>query len=241
MCQRRENVMLAWGSGSLTKPVGDKLTCACLCNLRVRTQFWWIYSTQLRQPISSVLGEMVRRLAVLLLAAALCEARFTAPTLAVRSAGARAPLLSALAVRGGGSDEDVVEKKPNAVSELLGQLPPCTRAHVVAVAVCTAVALSGVIDPDQMLSLDPVRTIFKLQLWRPLSAATFLGKPSMASATSVYLLIKYGRELEAAVGTGAFSKFLALQVLLLTLGGSAFSIPFARSSRVAKVSARESA
>ena len=121
------------------------------------------------------------------------------------------------------------------MAALLGDLPPCLRAHVVGVAATMAIALSGVVDPNTALALDTPRTIGKLQLWRPITSACFLGPPSMGSATSLYLLVKYGRELETAVGTTPFAKFLILQTVMLALFGGALGVPFVGNALITAV------
>ena len=63
---------------------------------------------------------------------------------------------------------------------------------------------------------------------RPLAA-------SMGSATSLYLLVKYGRELETAVGTTPFAKFLILQTVMLALFGGALGVPFVGNALITAV------
>ncbi|KAJ1450538.1 Der1-like family-domain-containing protein [Pelagophyceae sp. CCMP2097] len=138
--------------------------------------------------------------------------------------------------RGGAiRDEEEPEKEPSAISKMLAQLPPCTRSHLVGVAGITLVGVSGLVDPDAAFSLDNFKSIFQLQVWRPLSAALFLGTPSMGMATNCYLLWKYGIELEQAVGSPKYAKFLALQVTLLTMAASAAGMPMTASSLVAAI------
>jgi len=148
--------------------------------------------------------------------------------------GARDP---ALAVRGGDTEDIEYDEddEPGAVASLLASLPPTLRVHVVSVVAVTAVALTGVLDPNAAFSLDTYATVARLQLWRPLTSACFLGEPSMGSATSLYLLVKYGKELEAAVGSEPFAKFLALQTALLALAGGATGVPFTANALITAV------
>ena len=164
-----------------------------------------------------------------------------APTASLVRRRPQRPPQHKLWLRGGARDDDDDdeddddEKEPGAVAALLGDLPPCLRAHVVGVAATTAIALSGVVDPNTALALDTPRTIGKLQLWRPITSACFLGPPSMGSATSLYLLVKYGRELETAVGTTPFAKFLILQTVMLALFGGALGVPFVGNALITAV------
>merc|ERR1719482_2427320 len=57
----------------------------------------------------------------------------------------------------------------------------------------------------------------------------------MGSATSLYLLVKYGKELEAAVGSEPFAKFLVLQTALLALFGGATGVPFTANALITAV------
>ena len=57
----------------------------------------------------------------------------------------------------------------------------------------------------------------------------------MGSATSLYLLVKYGRELETAVGTTPFAKFLILQTVMLALFGGALGVPFVGNALITAV------
>ena len=143
----------------------------------------------------------------------------------------------ALAVRGGDTEDIEYDEddEPGAVASLLASLPPTLRVHVVSVVAVTAVALTGVLDPNAAFSLDTYGTVARLQLWRPLTSACFLGEPSMGSATSLYLLVKYGKELEAAVGSEPFAKFLVLQTALLALAGGATGVPFTANALITAV------
>ena len=197
------------------------------------------------QPLVQRRAMAPRRGNLLLFAAATAAVHGAAPRRAPTASLVRRrpqrPPQHKLWLRGGARDDDDDdeddddEKEPGAVAALLGDLPPCLRAHVVGVAATTAIALSGVVDPNTALALDTPRTIGKLQLWRPITSACFLGPPSMGSATSLYLLVKYGRELETAVGTTPFAKFLILQTVMLALFGGALGVPFVGNALITAV------
>lgn len=68
--------------------------------------------------------------------------------------------------------------------------PTITRLHLTAALVLTALG-TVVIDPSYFL-LDPMATVAGLQLWRPFTAAAFLGPPSMSWASNIYFLHQYG-------------------------------------------------
>ena len=75
-----------------------------------------------------------------------------APTASLVRRRPQRPPQHKLWLRGGARDDDDDdeddddEKEPGAVAALLGDLPPCLRAHVVGVAATTAIALSGVVE-----------------------------------------------------------------------------------------------
>ena len=141
-----------------------------------------------------------------------------------------------LRLRGGATDIEYDEdEEPGAIASLLAGLPPALRVHVVGVVAVTVFALTGLVDPNAVFSLDTASTVGKLQLWRPLTSACFLGEPSMGSATSLYLLVKYGKELEGAVGTEPFAKFLILETFLLALTGGATGVPFVANALITAV------
>ncbi|KAJ8606976.1 hypothetical protein CTAYLR_009280 [Chrysophaeum taylorii] len=129
------------------------------------------------------------------------------------------------AVRGG---------EKNAVSNILDKLSPGVRAHVVGMAACTVLGMSGAVDADKVFALEPA-WFSRLQWWRPATSSLYLGTPSMGWATSVFLLVKYGQELEAAVGTTAYVKFLILQVALLVTLGSLIGIPIVANALVTAI------
>lgn len=68
--------------------------------------------------------------------------------------------------------------------------PTITRLHLTLALVLTGLG-TLVIDPSYFL-LDPVATVAGLQLWRPFTAAAFLGPPSMSWASNIYFLHQYG-------------------------------------------------
>lgn len=76
------------------------------------------------------------------------------------------------------------------VKEVYLNIPPATRVHLTLVLIVTVLSL-GLIDPT-LLVLDLGRTVRGLQIWRPFTAAAFLGTPSMSWLTSTYFMVQYG-------------------------------------------------
>lgn len=77
------------------------------------------------------------------------------------------------------------------VKEVYMNIPLATRVHLTMVLVVTVLSL-GIIDPVYLI-LDLNRTFRNLELWRPFTAAAFLGTPSMSWASSTYFMVQYGK------------------------------------------------
>jgi len=108
---------------------------------------------------------------------------------------------------------------------------PMTRIYITLVAATT---LLGLILGDELtqslLALDPIRILYGFQIWRPITAACFLGPPSIGWLFSAYYLFEYGSSLERAYGTAQHIVFLVGQVLMLSFASSLFRMPFFGSS-----------
>lgn len=93
------------------------------------------------------------------------------------------------------------EKKPesmgNALSDWYNQIPRFTKIYVNMIVACTVLGLLlGEERAQSVLALDPMRLIYGLELWRPFTAASFLGKQSISWLMSGYYLYEYGASLE---------------------------------------------
>jgi Derlin-1 len=113
------------------------------------------------------------------------------------------------------------EDKPSAMADALKsyrQILPLTRIYLTLVVVTT---LSGLLLGGELAqalyALDPIRTWYGMELWRPLTAACFLGPPNLGWLFNGYYLYEYGSSLERAYGTPQHLVFLALQVVLLCI------------------------
>jgi membrane associated rhomboid family serine protease len=83
---------------------------------------------------------------------------------------------------------------------------------------------------QSVLALDPIRTFAGLEVWRPFTAATYLGPPSIGWLMNAYYLFEYGSTLERAFGTAQHCIFLLLQMSFLTMCATLLGIPFYTSS-----------
>ena len=83
-----------------------------------------------------------------------------------------------------------------------------------------------------LLALDPIRFIYGLEFWRPLTAATFLGKPSIGWLMQGYYLFEYGSSLEKAYGGAQFLVFLMTQLFTLSTMSIMMGVPFFTNSMI---------
>jgi len=103
---------------------------------------------------------------------------------------------------------------------------PLTRVYITMVGAVTLLSMLLGEEGQVLLALDPIRMIYGLELWRPLTAAAFLGPPSIGWLMSAYYLFEYGSSLERAFGTAQHFVFLFGQIACLTLLCSLMHIPF---------------
>jgi membrane associated rhomboid family serine protease len=122
------------------------------------------------------------------------------------------------------------DEKKSAISDSLQkykQILPLTRVYISMVGLVT---LMGMVLGEELtqglFALDPNRVVYGLELWRPVTAACFLGPPSIGWLMSGYYLFQYGSTLERAYGTAQHFVFLSSQIILLTLTSALFGQPF---------------
>jgi len=127
----------------------------------------------------------------------------------------------------------VEAKKPsqktggNGIQDWYNQIPRLTKIYVNSIVICTLLGLLlGEERAQAILALDPMRLMYGLEIWRPFTAASFLGKPSISWLMSGYYLYEYGSSLERAYGAAEYLLFLAAQIFLLTLFSALLGIPF---------------
>mmetsp|Transcript_5954 Transcript_5954/g.9930 ORF Transcript_5954/g.9930 Transcript_5954/m.9930 type:complete len:329 (-) Transcript_5954:16-1002(-) len=107
------------------------------------------------------------------------------------------------------------------------QILPLTRIYITMVVGATLVGMiMGEELTQGLLALDPMRVIYGLEMWRPFTAATFLGPPSIGWLMSGYYLFEYGSALERAYGTAQHLVFLISQVIMLSVLSVLFGQPF---------------
>lgn len=122
------------------------------------------------------------------------------------------------------------KEKKSAMSDTFSKykkILPLTRLHITLVGVATLLGLIlGEELTQQLLSLDPTRVMYGLELWRPISAAAFLGPPSIGWLMNGYFLFEYGSTLERAYGSAQHLIFLLSQIVMLSILSVLTAQPF---------------
>lgn len=109
------------------------------------------------------------------------------------------------------------------VKEWYKATPIITRVQLSTSLLLTALGLVA-IDPSYFL-LDPVKIVTGLQLWRPFTAAAFMGPPSMSWVSNLYFLHQYGTALENSEGAAQQLVFLLFNIAVLSFLGSLIGLP----------------
>lgn len=118
---------------------------------------------------------------------------------------------------------DMVEKYKNIL--------PLTRIYLTLVGVVTLLGfVLGEELAQGLLALDPIRTIYGMELWRPITAACFFGPPSISWLMSGYYLFQYGTQMERAYGSAQFLVFIVGQIGLLSAMSFLLGQPFFANS-----------
>lgn len=129
-----------------------------------------------------------------------------------------------------------VETKRSAVSDTMQKykgILPLTRIYITMIGAATFLGLIlGEELTQALLALDPIQVMYGLQLWRPITAATFLGPPSIGWLMNGYYLFEYGSSLERAYGTAQHLVFLLSQVTLLSIFSALVGQPFFANSMI---------
>jgi membrane associated rhomboid family serine protease len=122
------------------------------------------------------------------------------------------------------------KEKKSAVSDTLQkykQILPLTRIYISMVGIVTLVGMIlGEELTQELMALDPLRVFYGLELWRPLTAACFLGPPSVGWLMSGYYLFQYGSTLERAYGTAQHLIFILTQIVFLSILSALLGQPF---------------
>ena len=129
--------------------------------------------------------------------------------------------------------EQQEESAFGSVMQKYKKMLPLTRIYITMVGVSTALGLVlGEELTQTLLSLDPIRAIYGFELWRPFTAACFLGPPSVGWLMNGYYLFQYGSTLEKAYGSAQHLIFLLSQIITLSILSILLGQPFFASSMI---------
>jgi Derlin-1 len=109
----------------------------------------------------------------------------------------------------------------------LKKVPKFTRYYMCAMVGITI--MGNVIGEERAhaaFSLDPMRVLLGMELWRPFAAACFLGAPSMNWVLNLYNLFNYGTQLENAFGGAQFLVFMITQLVIISILATVLGQPF---------------
>ena len=130
-----------------------------------------------------------------------------------------------------GAAKKAAQKPKNSLVDYYKEIPPLTRGYVTMIGLCTVLGLLlGEERAQAVLALDPMRLLHGMEIWRPFTAASFLGKPSISWLMSGYYLHEYGSSLERAYGPAEYLLFLCSQIFLLTIFSMVLGVPFFTNS-----------
>jgi hypothetical protein len=135
----------------------------------------------------------------------------------------------ALALRGGSS----IGGGLNAVKNAYTSIPPATRSWFSLCLGFAALHQVGVLGPETV-ALDR-HALARGQLWRPFTAASFMGGLSGQLIQKLYYLVAYSRSLEGVVGFGGFVRALASCTAMLTMLANTLGWPFLADGLIAAV------
>ena len=157
-----------------------------------------------------------------------------------RKAGGRTASLSSLDVKKekktatGRKAVGATKEKKTATGDMVQKykdILPLTRIYLTMVGVVTLLGfVLGEELAQGLLALDPIRTIYGMELWRPVTAACFFGPPSISWLMSGYYLFQYGSQLERAYGSAQFLIFIMGQIGLLSIMSVLLGQPFFANS-----------
>lgn len=133
------------------------------------------------------------------------------PTLSLESAAAAsAPPPSLLRLRGG--DGGPMQAAQNAYFGL----PTVTRAWLTLIIAFASLTQIKLLTPEA-LALDSQLIIKGMQIWRPITSASFLGGLGPQLLQKCYYLVQFGCGLERTLGMGEYARVLASSTAVLCI------------------------
>jgi hypothetical protein len=117
------------------------------------------------------------------------------------------------------------------IHEAYQKVPLINRVYLTLILACTVVHMLGLPAPE-LFSFAPTRFY---EIWRPFTAISYFGAPSMSMANSLYFLLRYGQMLEELHGSATYAFFLTVQMLFLTLFAGILGFPFTSQAMISAI------
>jgi Der1-like family len=136
-----------------------------------------------------------------------------------------------------GAEKRAEKKNTTSVGTSLGKLysdtPLLTRIYITIILAFTALGYAlGEENTHAFLALDPIRLLKGFEIWRPFTAASYLGPVSVGWIFSFYNLYRYGTMLETFYNRANYLVFIVSQVVMLTFLSLLIGNPFFASSMI---------
>jgi len=87
-------------------------------------------------------------------------------------------------------------------------VPVVTRSWLSLIITCAGLNQIGILPPES-LAIEAQATIKGMQIWRPLTAASFMGGLGMQLVQKLYYMVQFGSGLERILGVGEYLRVLA--------------------------------
>ena len=117
------------------------------------------------------------------------------------------------------------------LQESVAGIEPISRLYLFLCLFTTTVHALGLPAPE----LFSLKGLGPLTLYKPITAAAYLGGFSLSFANNVYFIVRYGQTIEKEAGSTQFLYFLGIQCILLTALSLVLGFPFTASSMIAAI------
>jgi hypothetical protein len=115
--------------------------------------------------------------------------------------------------------------------EVVAGIEPVARVYLF-VCLFTAVVHSVGLPAPELFSL---KGLSLMTLYKPITAAAYLGGFSLSMANNIYFIVRYGQTIEKEFGSTQFLYFLGIQCLLLTTMSLLLGFAFTANSMIAAI------
>lgn len=115
--------------------------------------------------------------------------------------------------------------------EVVGNIEPIARLYLFLCLFTAVVHAAGLPAPE----LFSLKGLSLMTLYKPITAAGYLGGFSLSMANNIYFIVRYGQTIEKEYGSTQFLYFLGVQCAILTSMSLLLGFPFTASSMIAAI------